>query len=187
MTSERRATIIHGYGAAPGDHWFGWLADRLHDAGIPASVPALPDPHAPEPDRWLRVVEAAVGTPDSGSVVVAHSLGCLAVLRHLGALATPWRLGHLVLVSGFLDTLPALPVLDSFIGEGMDLARLAGLRSRIDRLTIIRSDEDRYVPVDHTDRLAALLGTSSLVVPDAGHFLAADGVTSLPCVLEAVA
>jgi len=48
-------------------------------------------------------------TPDEGTVVVAHSLGCLSVLRRLRSLTGPWRLGTLVLVAGFLEPLPALP------------------------------------------------------------------------------
>jgi hypothetical protein len=79
----------------------------------------------------------------------------------LRSLPEPWRLGTLVLVAGFVD--------------------------RIDRLAILRSDADPLVPAAHTDRLAALLGTSAQVVPGAGHFLASDGVTSLPEALEAVA
>ncbi len=179
----RRASIFHGYRATPDDHWFRWLADQLDHSGLPTSVPALPDPESPDPDRWIAVVEAVVGTPDSESVVVAHSLGCLTVLRHLALLTGPWRLGHLVLVSGFVDTLPALPVLDSYIGDGVDLA---GVSEHLARLTIIRSDSDPYVPIGHTDRLAALLGTTARIVPGSGHFMASDGVTSLPQVLHAI-
>ncbi|WP_344448118.1 RBBP9/YdeN family alpha/beta hydrolase [Actinocorallia aurantiaca] len=187
MTSTatgRRASIFHGYGATPDDHWFGWLAEQLEGARIPTTVPALPDPGAPDPDQWIATVGAVVGTPDRDSIVVAHSLGCITVLRYLLSLAGPWRLGSLVLVSGFVDKLPALPLLDSYIGDGLDVA---GLSDRIDRLTIIRSDEDPYVPTGHTDRLAGLLGTSALIVPGAGHFLASDGVTSIPRVLDAIA
>ena len=125
-----------------------------------------------------------MGTPDENSIVVAHSLGCLAVLRHLRSLPDPWRLGTLVLVSGFVDHLPALPELDTFIGDGCDVE---GISEHVDRLTIIRSDADPYVPPGHTDRLAGLLGAATMVVPGAGHFLASDGVVSLPEVLDAIA
>ncbi|RMI27729.1 RBBP9/YdeN family alpha/beta hydrolase [Streptomyces triticirhizae] len=182
-TTLRRASIIHGYGASPEDHWFGWLAERLRADGVPTSVPALPDPDAPDPARWAEALRAEVGVPDARAVVVAHSLGCLAVLRHLRSLPGPWRLGALVLVSGFVDRLPALPELDPFVGDGEEVA---GLAERVDRLTVLRSDADLLVPPGHTDRLARRLGTSARVVPGAGHFLASDGVTSLPEAYEAV-
>ncbi|MFF5482168.1 RBBP9/YdeN family alpha/beta hydrolase [Streptomyces sp. NPDC012935] len=181
-TTQRHASIIHGYGASPGDHWFGWLREQLSADGIPATIPALPNPQNPDPAQWMETVRADLGTPDENQIVVAHSLGCLTVLRYLRTLQGPWHLGTLVLVSGFVDQLPALPELDSYIGDGCDVA---GLREHLGRLTVFRSDADPYVPPHHTDRLAGLLGTCSVVVPGAGHFLASDGVTSLHEALEA--
>ncbi|MFD0684357.1 RBBP9/YdeN family alpha/beta hydrolase [Actinomadura fibrosa] len=182
-TTRRRASIIHGYGASPQDHWFGWLAGRLEAEGVHATVPALPDSQDPDPARWADALRAAVGTPDENSMIIAHSLGCLTVLRYLRSLPDSWHLGALVLVAGFVDRLPALPELDSYIGNGCDVERLG---DHVGRLTVIRSDADPYVPTGHTDRLATLLGTSAQIVRGAGHFLASEGVTSLPEVLEAL-
>lgn len=182
--TQERASIIHGYGASPEDHWFGWLAEQLNGVGIPTTIPALPHPHDPKPAQWTEAVRANLGRPDESSIIVAHSLGCLTVLRYLCGLPTPWKLGTLVLVSGFLDPLPALPDLDAYIGVGCDVDVLS---NRIDQLAILRSDADPLVPAGHTDRLAGLLSTSAVVVPGAGHFLASDGVTSLPEVLDVIA
>ncbi|RFU85969.1 serine hydrolase family protein [Streptomyces triticagri] len=189
-TTPPRATIIHGYGATPDDHWFGALARRLAGDGIATDVPPLPDPEAPDPERWTEAVRAELGTPGPESAVVAHSLGGLAVLRHLGALSGSWRLGALVLVAGFVDRLPALPELDAFIGDAAGTRRVeaaAGrVADRVGRIVVLRSDADPLVPVGHTDRLAGLLGTTARIVPGAGHFLADDGVTELPAALAAV-
>ncbi|WP_216696050.1 RBBP9/YdeN family alpha/beta hydrolase [Dietzia psychralcaliphila] len=182
-TTTRHAAIFHGYGATPEDHWFGWLAERLDRTGVSTQIPALPDSTSPSPDRWATTTAEALGQPGHESVIIAHSLGCLTVLRHLASLTEPWRVGTLVLVSGFVDKLPALPALDEFIGDGVNLS---GVRERVGSLTIMRSDDDSHVPVGHTDRLAHLLGTSALVVPGAGHFLATDGVTTLPQALAAI-
>jgi predicted alpha/beta hydrolase family esterase len=115
--------------------------------------------------------------------VFAHSLGCLTVLRYLTALPGAWRLGHLVLVSGFLDPLPAIPELGAYVESGCDVREIP---AHVDRLTIFRSDNDEYVPTSHTDRLAALLDVPARVIPGAGHFLADDGVTQLPEVVDAL-
>lgn len=175
--------VFHGYAASPDDHWFGWLVQRLSAIGIPTTVPALPDSLSPDPARWQETIRDAVGEPDAGTLIVAHSLGCLAVIRHLASLTGAWRLGGLVLVSGFMDPLPALPELDQFIGDGCDIT---GLAERIDRISLIRSDDDPLVPPAHTDRLAGLLGATARVVPGAGHFLGIDGHTTLPAALDAI-
>ncbi|WP_018543735.1 RBBP9/YdeN family alpha/beta hydrolase [Streptomyces sp. LaPpAH-108] len=177
-----RATIIHGYCATPEDHWFPWLAARLDEHGVPTAIPALPDTDHPDPDRWTTAAGAAIGTPDADTTVVAHSLGCLTVLRHLSTLRGDWRLGTLVLVSGFVDPLPAIPELDAYIADGCDPTPLA---ARIDHLTILRSDADPLVPTSHTDHLATLLGTTAQVIPGAGHFMADEGITTLPEALSA--
>src|SRR5690606_42114596 len=96
-TTPRRASIIHGYRATPDDHWFPWLAARLHAEGIPATVPALPGPTAPDPIDWARAVATHIGTPDSGSINVAHSLRCLTALRPLTPAPPPTRAPPLVL------------------------------------------------------------------------------------------
>jgi predicted alpha/beta hydrolase family esterase len=180
-TTPRHALIVHGYGATPADHWFGWVARRLRAGGTVTTVPTLPEPLDPDPGAWVDAVRAAAGEVDEDSLIVAHSLGCLTVLRHLRSLTGPWRLGTLVLVAGFVDTLPALPELDGVIADGCDVT---GLADHIDRTVLLRSDNDTLVPAAHTDRLAGLLGTTARIVPGAGHFLTDDGVTSLPEVLE---
>lgn len=182
-TTHERAVIFHGYGATPADHWFGWLADRLEADGTSAMIPALPNPLDPDARTWESAVGRALGRPDERTVVVAHSLGCLAVVRYLRSLPDAWRIGTLVLVSGFTDRLPALPELDEFIGDGCDVT---GLGEHIDRIVVIRSDNDPIVPPALTDRLASLLGVSAQVVPGAGHFLSADGITSLPQAYAAI-
>lgn len=182
-TTPRRAAIIHGYGATPADHWFGWLADRLAADGLTPTVPALPDPEHPVAARWQEVAGAAIGVPDPGAVVVAHSLGSLTVLRHLLALPPGWRLGTLVLVAGFAEPVPGFAALDDFVGGHTDVRSVA---ERVDRVTVIRSDADPIVPPALTDRLAAQLGTTAQVVPGAGHFLAAEGITTLPAADAAI-
>lgn len=182
-STQQHAFVFHGYGATPEDHWFGWLAAELGHKGIPAAVPALPNPLDPKPHSWEKAVGDALGRPDEGWIVVAHSLGCLAVLRYLQSLPGNWRLGTLVLVSGFTEPLPALPELDDFVGDGCDVS---GLADRVGRIIVIRSDNDALVPPAHTGRLAERLGVSARVVPGAGHFLAAEGFLELPVVLDAV-
>jgi predicted alpha/beta hydrolase family esterase len=179
--SVQRVIIVHGYEAAPDANWFPWLEDSLKAEGIGVTVVPLPAPNAPETAAWEKAVSAALGVPDKRTVIVAHSLGAVTALRVLAALSEPWELGGLVLVAGFTEQLDALPELDGYLATDVDVERIA--RS-IGKRTVIRSETDPFVPPAASDDLARRLGAQLQVHPGAGHFMAEDGMTSLPAVLD---
>ncbi|MGO2665640.1 RBBP9/YdeN family alpha/beta hydrolase, partial [Mycetocola reblochoni] len=143
-------------------------------------VPPLPRPEAPDADDWLSAARTALADADGDTVVVAHSLGCLTALRALAALPQGRRLSGVVLVAGFTEPLPALPELDAFIGDGVDLA---AARAHADAWTVLVSSDDPIVPPAATRSLAARLGAELIEAGPVGHFMADDGVTRLPTLL----
>lgn len=175
--SISRVIIVHGYSATPADHWFDSLSAALSAEGIDVSIPALPGTESPELDAWTRAVADAIGTPDSDTAIVAHSLGGVTALHALDSVPGDWRLGAFIAVAGFIDPLPALPELDAFTASGPDVRRTA---ARAETRAVLLSDEDTFVPTDLTRALGALLDAAQIEVPGAGHFLGSDGVTELP-------
>ena len=183
-----RVIIVHGFGAGVDDHWFPWLADAVGAERI-----ALPESQNPREDQWTSALVSAFGTVDETTVIVAHSLGCVASVRALRAMLSPSdRLGGFVAVAPFARMLEPVgePDLDAFIESGLP-AFLSGIdvasvgRQIIGR-HVLRSDNDPVVDAAASDEFADLLGTTSLVVPGAGHFLADDGVTRLDAVARLV-
>lgn len=177
--SVRRVVIVHGYGASPTAHWFPSLAHTLTERGITVDVVALPAPENPDAGLWEACVAAALGVPDQGTWVVAHSLGGITTLRALATISGEWSLDGLIMVSGFTGRLASLPALDAYLTDDVDAERLArNIATRI----VIRSDADPYVPPAASDALATRLDATVYVQPGAGHFLADDGITELPLV-----
>ncbi|WP_324194584.1 RBBP9/YdeN family alpha/beta hydrolase [Nocardia blacklockiae] len=175
--------IVHGYSADVSAHWFPWLAERLATAGHRVSVVPLPTPDAPVREEWEARLAAEIGTVDADTVLVTHSLATITALRFLAGLDNDWRLGGFVAVSGFLSPLPALPELDAYLTDAPDAAALA---PRIEARTMIHSDNDEIVPPASSRALAADLRAERIEVPGGGHFLAAEGFTTLPEALAAV-
>lgn len=172
-----RVVVVHGYSATPTDHWFGSLAQALEAEGVTVHVPELPDPKAPDLERWVGVVADVVGQPDERTALVTHSLGGVTTLHALDRVPGDWRLGALIAVAGFLAPLPVLPELDVFTAVRPNVERTA---ARTGVRTVILSDNDTYVPPAHTLALGQALQAETITVPGAGHFLADDGVTTLP-------
>lgn len=144
-------------------------------------VPALPDSDAPDLRRWTAAVVDALGTPDKKTALVTHSLGGVTALHALDSIPGEWRLGALIAVAGFVAPLPVLPQLDSFTTARPDVERTAK-RTTVRR--VVLSDNDAFVPASHSLTLSETLGADAITVPAAGHFLADDGVTTLPTVVE---
>lgn len=183
VRTVQRVVIVHGYEASPEANWFPWLQNALEVRGIAVTIVPLPAPRDPDKAAWEDAVSAALGVPDAATVVVAHSLGVVTVLRVLAALPEPWELGGLVLVAGFTEPLEALPELDGFLATDVDVERVA---TSIGNRTVIRSDTDPFVPPAASDDLARRLDARLQVHSEAGHFMTEDGVTSLPALLDLI-
>lgn len=184
----KKAIILHGYGATPGDHWFPWLQQQLQAAGIATTVPALPDAEQPDFERWQQALAAAIGTADAATLLIAHSLGTLSLLHYLSA-TRPEQVGGIILAAGFGARLPELPTIGGFsIDAYIDRARLddATLRAMTPHIHHLISDNDYVVAPANSDALATRLGGTVHRVANAGHFLAADGITTLPAAWQAV-
>jgi predicted alpha/beta hydrolase family esterase len=172
-----RIIILHGYRASPSSHWFDWLHDELAPEGVEVEIPALPNSTAPEPEAWITAAAKVIGDPNDRTAVVGHSLGCVTALHALDRLDRTWTLGALIAVAGFASPAPALPELDSFTTAVPDFARFA---DNIRRRAVVRSDNDTFVTPSLTTELGLLLRAEEIVVPGAGHFRAAEGITTLP-------
>jgi len=178
-----RVVVIHGYGASPENHWFPWLSDELASAGVPVSVAQMPEEIPAAAGKWDEAVKSAVGNVDSETFLVGHSLGCITILRYLAGLPEPWALGGLILVAGFAGKLAAIPELDAFWENEVQLDGVVGnIRHRL----VIHSDNDPTVPPAASAELASRLNAQVHVVPGAKHFLDADGMVELPPVRGAL-
>ena len=68
--------IVHGYdGSGPG-HWQRWLEDELRQRNVPVVMPDLPDPAAPQKDRWVAALAEVAARAGAPVTFVCHSLGC---------------------------------------------------------------------------------------------------------------
>ncbi|QIW16796.1 esterase [Pasteurellaceae bacterium RH1A] len=170
--------IIHGYTASPDKHWFPWLEAELAKGQIACTRLAMPDASNPTPQAWQAYLQAHIRL-DSQTILVGHSLGCIAALNFL-ATQTQQPLGC-VFVSGFhqaLDTLPELnPFADFYQNQPACLPPKAFAVAALD---------DEIVPHHYTDALAQHLGADYIRLNTGGHFLDRQGVTELPIVLELI-
>ena len=193
-----RVILVHGFGAGPDEHWFPWLARSVpHLEAL-----ELPSPQAPRASIWVPMIAERIGSsPDSlaGLAIVTHSLGGLAALRAIERVISSsldhrdaQHLAAFIAVAPFAQHLPPTgeAELDHFLITGLsDFLKGADpreLRPFLGATTVIHSDNDPLVPQEASLDVAAALGADVVTVPGAGHFLASDGIASLPQIVTAL-
>ena len=173
-----RVLILHGWtNRRPAGHWQRRLAGALRDDGHLVQYPQLPDPDHPSLAAWVASVTAELDLlHESGhgeTIVVAHSLGCVAWLQS----ATQGRLSPPV--DRALLVAPAAPevlgdiaefILDLHSPEVREAAHSAARST-----TLVGSDADPWLPRGVQATYGDPLGLTATVLPGAQHLALGDG------------
>lgn len=178
----KKVYIIHGYYASPNEHWFPWFVEKVHAGyGIDVEVLRMPKPETPNVEMWLEKLREKIGIPNAETFIIAHSLGCIALLRYLESLQEHVKLGGMILVSPFDKPLEVFPHLDSFVNVSLNYTKLA--RCVLQKYTIF-SDNDMYVPASISKNVGIHLDSALYEIPQGGHFLGIEGFETFPELYE---
>lgn len=179
-----RVVIVHGYGASPNANWFPWLAETLEERGIACDVPNMPDSASPKREAWLAHLRATIGDDPSNTILVGHSLGCIAILRYLEALSSGVRACGAILVSGF-DGPVGYPDVDAFAEPPIDHARVrASVR---EGFLVAHSETDPVVPLARGEALREHLDARFLRISDGEHLnMGSRGDFTFPELMEEI-
>jgi uncharacterized protein len=150
--------IIPGWAGSGPEHWQSHWERELDDA----RRVEMPDWFAPRRAGWVATLDVAIRAAPTPPILIAHSLGCLAV-AHWAAAADAARL-----VSGALLVAPA--DLDRAGCPALLLDFAPVPRARLPfPARLVASDDDPHATLDRAQRIAADWGASLTVLRGAGH------------------
>ena len=176
--------IVPGYQASPQDHWFVWLANKIQTMDAEVSIVKFTEPDHPQFEQWQHDLNQQIHRLDAQTIIIAHSLGCISTVAYLSRHLKERRLKSLICVSGFYETLSALPELDHYMQQiQMDDGII---RTHIQHRYVFFSNNDPLVPAPLSIRFGQLLNAQMFEQKQAGHFMAADGYTQFPQLWERV-
>jgi predicted alpha/beta hydrolase family esterase len=171
--------IVHGYDGSGAGHWQRWLEEELRRRNVPVVMPDLPDPTAPQKDRWVAVLADVAERAGAPVTFVCHSLGC-------------WAVDHLFTERGLLGTHAALLVAppspyllfepaDSFLPPPCRREVWAPLAART---LLVGSDNDDFTTPEEFEQIAGKLGVRWQLLGGAGHINIESGYGPWPFALE---
>lgn len=162
-----KIVIVPGLNNSGPQHWQSWL-----QASVPSGIRiALPDWATPDLKGWSQAVLDTLDKAGPGTLLVAHSFGCLATIH---ALQRSRRN-----VTGALLVAPADPV-------KFHLDREAFSRPLLIRSVLVGSENDPWMRSRDAQELAYGLGASFLNLGRVGHINVESGHGPWPGVLKLI-
>lgn len=182
MEQNKQIYLIHGYTASPTANWFPWLKRKVnHDLHQKITLLTMPNPDNPIPAKWDEYCDREITATDD-ITIIGHSLGCIQTLRFIEQHAL--KNVHLILVSGFDESLATLPELDTFTNT---LPNYNNILQKVADAVVISALDDDIVPFYYTETLARHLKCKFILMPTGKHFISRDNITELPVVFEELA
>lgn len=164
---HHRTLLIPGIGNSEPEHWQSlW---EMRDHSCQRLQPG--DWDRPVRSDWCAALEEAVSRMERNAVLVAHSLGCLAVVHW--ANSTNLEIGGALLV--------AVPDPDSsvFPKDAIGFSPVPLLPLKFPSI-VVASTNDRYGTIRYTSRLADLWGSRLVNIGPAGHIGSESGLGDWP-------
>lgn len=183
--SKYKFLIVHGSKGSPQGNWFTWLKQKLEEAGHSVSSPAFPTPENQSFNTWLDVANKHIDKETCDhTILIGHSTGAVFVLRLAEMSSTPF---HAVFsVCPFTEdlNLEEYDVLNkTFVQHDFNWQKV---RQGAKKICLLAGDNDPYVPVHISEKVAENLKVTLNVIKDGGHLNAESGYTSFEHLLAVI-
>jgi len=178
-----RLLFVPGWGGSEPEHWQTQWQRELAAVTATATVTVeLADWSCRDLDTWVAALDDALATLERRDarppVLVAHSLGCIAVAHWARQVRRPIR-GALLVAPADVEHAPPLDHLRHF---GPVPAHRLPFRS-----LVVASDDDPYVAPERAKSFATHWGSQFVLIIDGGHLNAASGLGDWPAGRELLA
>ncbi len=164
-----KVTLMHGKDTDPNQKWYPWFAKEIKNLGMDFSSPILPDPHDPNIDKWISILEKT--NPDKDTILVGHSRGGVAILRWLEKLPTNRKVHKVILIGTNSGNSEKMNETENskgfFTKEGYNFKKI---KSHCDNFVVLHSRDDEWVPFKAGEENAQGLNAKFLEFDDRGHF-----------------
>lgn len=168
---------------AQGD-WRPWLKIELEKLGYQILLPDMPDIDTPVIKKWVEKLAEVVGTPDSNTYFIGHSIGCQTILRYLETIDTV--VGGALFVAGWfnlenLEDEETEKIAKPWIENPINIEKIKMI---LLKSTLLISDNDPFGAFKENKQKFTELGSKIVILRNAGHITKEDGFTEAPVLIE---
>ncbi len=157
-------------------HWLPWLKKELEIKGYEVHVPAMPEPYAPNYEKWKSVFESI--PCDDETILVGHSGGAGFIVRWLSE--HDINVGQVFLVAPWID--PVNELKNDFFSFTID----QDLVDKTKGIEIFISDDDENFILQSVEKIKVIKNIKIKQFKNRGHFDDFAGATTFPELLEEI-
>jgi len=179
---KNRVFIIHDWDSSPEEAWYLWLKRELEKKDFEVDVPEMPNTAFPDLITWISHLIQIIVDPNQQTFFVGHGLGCAAILRYLEKMPLGVKVGGVILVAGYLESLGLGPE-ENFFKEPFNFSKI---KSHCHKFIAICSDDDPMVPLRSGREIEKKLGANLITEQGLKHFDESEKVIKLPIALNSI-
>ena len=183
-----KAIIVHRWDGSHSSDWYPWLKKELEKNNVSVEVPAMPNAAEPKINAWVSQLKRSIGITDDELVLIGHSIGCQTIMRYL-AESPSVNVKRVIFVAGWfalenLENEEVKAIAKPWLTEPIGFKKI---KEKTRNITVFLSTNDPYGCVKENKRLfEEKLNAKVIIEENKGHFLAEDGITEVPEVLNEV-
>lgn len=163
----KNALILHGTGNTHNGNWFPWLTEKLENEGYKVWCPDLPDSEHANVKRYNKFIfENKDWSFNEESIIVGHSSGSVAILGLLQKLPDNIKINKCYLIASFMNDF-GNPDFSGLFEEPFDFEKI---KTKVNQIYIIHSDNDPYCPLSHAEYFRDKLNAELIVKEGQKHF-----------------
>jgi predicted alpha/beta hydrolase family esterase len=155
------------------------MKDELKKRDILVEVLTMPNSASPKVEEWVSYMQEKI-MPNEHVFLMGHSLGGIAILKYLESLNNGEKIGGIVLVAGFSNSL-GIGELENFFTKELEYAKIKNV---VNKSVFINSDNDPFVPLEEGRFMKEKLGGKLVIMKGAYHINEGNGFFNFPTGLK---
>lgn len=172
----KKVIIIHSYNGDTEQSFAEDIKERCRRNGLEYRFPHFPVRKEASYEEWKKVMEKE--TVNADTVLIAHSLGTQFVPRYLAE--NNISADTYISVAGYLHYEGRSDLEEINRNFEPSAADFEKCRTLVRRRISLYSNNDRMNPAEKLEAYAEAIDAEKILVPGAGHFDPASGITKLP-------
>ncbi|MFA5796584.1 MAG: alpha/beta fold hydrolase [Candidatus Woesearchaeota archaeon] len=188
---QKTVLLLHGAQGHNQKYWYPWMKKELEHSGYHVIAPDMPNSNGPELHQWLKELEKYKDDIDENSILIGHSLGCIALLHFIEKYDK--KIEKLILVAPthsdidwdeYYKKNPEEPrSIKSFTQEKINYRKI---KASVKNITYLFSEDDPIIPLSTKKYYEESLNGKFIIFKNKGHFRARDGVVEFHALLNEI-